>query len=253
MIGDPRRRRRRSDPALLLRRLERPADAGHQRRAAVPRVRHVAARAHGLRGADRRRATRRSTARWPASPTRTTSHAKLIVLWGVNPSRPASTWCRSSRRPADRGARLVVIDPRATSLARQADLHLAPRPGTDLPLALALHRFLFERGDATGVPRASTPAASTACARAPSAWTIERAARSLRDRSGDAAALRRSLRRRLAGADPLRLGPRAQPQRRQRGGRDPRAAGGRRQVRRARRRLLDEQLRRPGASRRRRG
>ena len=38
----------------LLRRLERPADAGHHRRAAVPAPRHVAAGAHGVRGADRR-------------------------------------------------------------------------------------------------------------------------------------------------------------------------------------------------------
>jgi anaerobic selenocysteine-containing dehydrogenase len=44
------------------------------------------------------------------------------------------------------GAKLVVIDPRTTSLARQADLHLAPRPGTDLPIALSVHRYLFERG-----------------------------------------------------------------------------------------------------------
>ena len=47
--------RRRVDPALLVRRIERPADAGQSRRAAVAAVRHVAARAHGLRGADRRR------------------------------------------------------------------------------------------------------------------------------------------------------------------------------------------------------
>ena len=32
----------------------------------------------------------------------------------------------------------MVVDPRRTPLAKQADLHLAPRPGTDLPLALAV-------------------------------------------------------------------------------------------------------------------
>jgi anaerobic selenocysteine-containing dehydrogenase len=47
-----------------------------------------------------------------------------------------------------RGAKIVVIDPRATPLARQADLHLAVKPGTDLPVALALHRYLFEQGHA---------------------------------------------------------------------------------------------------------
>ena len=45
---------RRVDSALLVRRLERPADAGQPRRAAVAALRHVAAGAHALRGADRR-------------------------------------------------------------------------------------------------------------------------------------------------------------------------------------------------------
>ena len=32
----------------------------------------------------------------------------------------------------------MVVDPRRTRLARQADLHIALRPGTDLPVALSL-------------------------------------------------------------------------------------------------------------------
>jgi anaerobic selenocysteine-containing dehydrogenase len=39
-----------------------------------------------------------------------------------------------------------VIDPRRIPLARRADLHLPIRPGTDLPVALALIRELFARG-----------------------------------------------------------------------------------------------------------
>ena len=46
--------RRRSDPALLLRRLERPAHAGLGRRALLPPARRLAARAHGVRRADGR-------------------------------------------------------------------------------------------------------------------------------------------------------------------------------------------------------
>jgi anaerobic selenocysteine-containing dehydrogenase len=42
------------------------------------------------------------------------------------------------------GARLVVVDPRRTPLAGKADLHLAVRPGTDLPVALSLINWLFE-------------------------------------------------------------------------------------------------------------
>ena len=73
-------------------------------------------------------------------------HARLIVLWGVNPSASGIHLVPFIKEARSRGAMLVVIDPRATSLARQADLHLAPRPGTDLPLALSMHKYLFDRG-----------------------------------------------------------------------------------------------------------
>ncbi len=74
--------------------------------------------------------------------------ARLTIVWGANP--PATgihlvPYLQESRRA---GGRLVVVDPRRTRLAAQADLHLAPRPGTDLPIALSIHRFLFESGAA---------------------------------------------------------------------------------------------------------
>ncbi len=75
-------------------------------------------------------------------------HARLIVLWGVNPSASGIHLIPYIKDARKHGAQLVVVDPRATALARQADLHIAPRPGTDLPLALALHRALFESGAA---------------------------------------------------------------------------------------------------------
>ena len=67
--------------------------------------------------------------------------------------------------------------------------------------------------------------------------------RNRRDRSDSASQLRRVVCGELTGADSLRLGAGAQPERRQRRGRSAGAAGSRRQVRRAWRRLLDEQLR----------
>ena len=75
-------------------------------------------------------------------------HAKLIVLWGVNPSASGIHLVPFVKEAQAAGATLVVIDPRATSLAKKADLHLAVRPGTDLPVALALHRVMFEEGHA---------------------------------------------------------------------------------------------------------
>jgi anaerobic selenocysteine-containing dehydrogenase len=103
-------------------------------------------------------------------------HARLIILWGVNPSASGIHLVPYLKAARQAGAQLVVVDPRATSLARQADLHIAPRPGTDLPIALALHRHLFETGaageqflaeHATGVEQLRARAAE---------WTFELAA-----------------------------------------------------------------------------
>src|SRR5215468_10872344 len=76
------------------------------------------------------------------------AHAKLIVLWGVNPSATSIHLVPVIERAREAGAKLVVVDPRATPLARRADLHLALRPGTDLPVALAMIGALFARGRA---------------------------------------------------------------------------------------------------------
>jgi anaerobic selenocysteine-containing dehydrogenase len=73
-------------------------------------------------------------------------HAKLIVLWGVNPSVTGIHLLPVIEKARASGAKLVVVDPRKTPLARRADLHLAVRPGADLPVALAVIHSLFARG-----------------------------------------------------------------------------------------------------------
>ena len=70
--------------------------------------------------------------------------ARFILLWGANPSASGIHLVPYIREAQRRGAALVVVDPRLTPLAKQADIHLAVRPGTDLPVALAIHRYLFE-------------------------------------------------------------------------------------------------------------
>src|SRR3989442_12014296 len=72
--------------------------------------------------------------------------AKLIILWGVNPSSSGIHLIPFVREAQKRGATLVVIDPRSTALARSADLHLPVKPGTDVLVALAIHRYLFTNG-----------------------------------------------------------------------------------------------------------
>ena len=246
---DPRRARRRSDPAVLLRRLERPAHAGHQRRDAVPRLRHVAAGAHGLRRADRR-GQPGLYGKMPGVTYQDYPHARLIVLWGVNPAASGIHLVPFIKEAREAGARLVVIDPRATSLARQADLHLA---------VAARHRPAGRARDPPVPVRSGHADAAFLAEHTTGADELRARAERVDDRArrrGRRAStpptleqLRRALRRLVAGAGPLRLGARAQPQRRQRRGRGAGAAGGRRQVRRPRRRLLDEQLDGAGASR----
>ena len=113
-------------------------------------------------------------------------HARLIILWGVNPSASGIHIIPFVREAQKRGAKLVVVDPRTTPLARSADLHLAIKPGTDVAAALAIHRYLFANGHTDeAFLRRHTTGADELRARA-EPWTFERAA----DISGvDAAAL----------------------------------------------------------------
>src|SRR3954466_5439477 len=102
--------------------------------------------------------------------------ARLIILWGVNPSASGIHLIPYVRAAQKRGAKLVVIDPRTTALARAADLHVAVKPGTDVAVALAMHRHLFSSGGAdAGFIDARTRGAAELRARA-DAWTFAAAA-----------------------------------------------------------------------------
>jgi anaerobic selenocysteine-containing dehydrogenase len=103
-------------------------------------------------------------------------HARLIVLWGVNPSATSIHLVPIIEKARESGATLVVIDPRRTPLARRADLHLAVRPGADLPVALAVIHALFERGlaDTTFLDAHATD--TDELRRRAAAWPLEAAA-----------------------------------------------------------------------------
>jgi len=102
--------------------------------------------------------------------------ARLIILWGVNPNASGIHLIPYIRAAQSRGAKLIVIDPRSTQLGRSADVHLAVRPGTDVAVALAIHRFLFANGFADDAfLREHTRNADTLRERA-EPWTIDRAA-----------------------------------------------------------------------------
>jgi anaerobic selenocysteine-containing dehydrogenase len=103
-------------------------------------------------------------------------HARLIVLWGVNPSASGIHQVPFIQQAQRAGACLVVIDPRRTPLAKQADLYLPLRPGTDLAVALSAIRWLFQEGRADlGFLEAHTTGWEELRRRA-RPWTFERAA-----------------------------------------------------------------------------
>ena len=72
--------------------------------------------------------------------------ADVVVLVGSNPADtmpPAMQYFDAGR---ERGATHVVVDPRRTATARNAELHLQPLPGTDLALANGLLHIALAEG-----------------------------------------------------------------------------------------------------------
>lgn len=104
------------------------------------------------------------------------AHARLIMVWGANPSASSIHLVQHIRQAQKQGGRLVVVDPRRTPLARLADLHLPVRPGTDLPVALALIRELFARGAADDAFLSEHATGVDALRSAAEPWTLDRAA-----------------------------------------------------------------------------
>ena len=70
-------------------------------------------------------------------------HSDLVVIWGGNPVNTQVNVMSHAMAAKRRGAMLVVVDPYRTDTAARADLHLAPRPGTDGALACAVMHVLF--------------------------------------------------------------------------------------------------------------
>ncbi|MFJ8772184.1 molybdopterin oxidoreductase family protein [Streptomyces microflavus] len=69
-----------------------------------------------------------------------------VILVGSNLAETMPPALRYLTELRENGGRLIVIDPRRTRTAEQADLHLAPRPGTDLALALGLLHLVVAEG-----------------------------------------------------------------------------------------------------------
>ncbi|MCH9780766.1 MAG: molybdopterin-dependent oxidoreductase [Alphaproteobacteria bacterium] len=76
-------------------------------------------------------------------------HADLIIIWGCNPvATHVNVMRHVVKARKTRGAKLIVVDPYRTQTAAQADLHIAPKPGTDGALACAVMHCMFRDGTA---------------------------------------------------------------------------------------------------------
>jgi len=69
---------------------------------------------------------------------------RCMVLWGKDPSRSAVLERHQIDLSRKRGAKLIVVDPVITSMAKRADIHAQLRPGTDCALALGLLQVIIE-------------------------------------------------------------------------------------------------------------
>ena len=72
--------------------------------------------------------------------------AKAIILSGTNLGECFPVLTDYVWRARDNGAKIIVIDPRMTPIARTADLFLPVRPGRDSALANGILHVMIERG-----------------------------------------------------------------------------------------------------------
>ncbi|MCU7727505.1 molybdopterin oxidoreductase family protein [Actinoplanes sp. KI2] len=75
-------------------------------------------------------------------------HCDAIALWGHNVAETqAVLWMRMlDRRRGPNPPAMLAVDPRPTPVAREADVHLPIRPGTNLALMNGLLRLILENG-----------------------------------------------------------------------------------------------------------
>jgi len=81
----------------------------------------------------------------PGMPPEQAADADLIAAWGNNVTVSNLHLARVIKQARERGARLIVVDPKRTRIAEQAHLYLQIEPGTDVVLALAVAAEIEKR------------------------------------------------------------------------------------------------------------
>src|SRR5207247_681783 len=80
----------------------------------------------------------------------------VIFIAGANTTESHPVFGAAIKRAHERGATLIVADPRKTELAARADLHLQMQPGTDVALFNAMLAHILARA----LPNLRTPCGS---------------------------------------------------------------------------------------------
>lgn len=82
---------------------------------------------------------------WPVDMELDPEITESAILWGVNPSQSDnSLFWHTVKEFRRRGKPLIVVDPRLTETAKEAQLWLPVRPGTDVVLALGLLHIIVQ-------------------------------------------------------------------------------------------------------------
>ncbi|KKN19728.1 hypothetical protein LCGC14_0942870 [marine sediment metagenome] len=71
-------------------------------------------------------------------------HSKYIIIWGCNSVSTNLHHWHIVKEAQKKGAKVVVIDPYKSKTAKEADWHIAPKPGTDGALAMAMMHVIIE-------------------------------------------------------------------------------------------------------------
>ncbi len=73
-------------------------------------------------------------------------HSKYIVIWACNSVSTNLHHWHIVHEAQKRGAKVVVVDAYASKTAKEADWHIAPKPGTDGALVMAMMHVIITEG-----------------------------------------------------------------------------------------------------------
>jgi len=81
-----------------------------------------------------------------SNPVSDVQYADVFLVVGANPAVNHPVAATFMKNAVERGAKLVLVDPRRTELARLATYHLQHRPGSDVALLNAMLHTIIEEG-----------------------------------------------------------------------------------------------------------